>query len=68
MIEGLGIAILSRRLITREEAADLLRVLPLDPVSVRRSFKLIVHKDKVLPQAVRAFLESEVLPEEPPAT
>ncbi len=68
VIEGMGIAILSRRLITREVAADLLRVLPLDPVSVRRSFKLIVHKDKVLPQAVRAFLESEVLPEEPPAT
>ncbi|MDD4850614.1 MAG: LysR family transcriptional regulator [Gemmiger sp.] len=59
VMAGRGIAILSRQLIRREEAENRLRVLPVEGVQILRSFKLILHKNKVLPPPLASFVAQQ---------
>lgn len=58
-IAGKGIAILSQSLITTELENNLLRVLPIKEAVLKRDFKLILHKNKILSPEIRAFIESD---------
>ena len=60
-IAGKGIAILSQKLIANELANDTLRVLPIQGATMKREFKLILHKNKVLSPEVITFLKSVTL-------
>lgn len=57
-IAGRGIAILSQKLITYELETGLLRVLPIKHAIMKRNFKLILHKNKILSPELLAFIDS----------
>lgn len=57
-VAGKGIAILSEKLITHELENGLLRVLPIENATMKRNFKLILHKNKVLSPELLSFIKS----------
>ncbi|MBP8979767.1 MAG: LysR family transcriptional regulator [Syntrophobacterales bacterium] len=54
---GLGIGILSRLAVAREERLGLIKSLPLEQVELTREFFFAYRKDKYLNRAAKAFLE-----------
>lgn len=57
--EGLGVTVISSRLIRKDLAADRLRIVPLkDCEPMERFFCLAWHRDKFLSRGVRVFIEA----------
>ncbi len=54
---GLGISIISRLAVSREEKLGLVRSIPLDGVDLRRRFYFTYRKDKYLSHAAKTFLQ-----------
>lgn len=65
VMDGQGIAILSKKLIEKELANQTLRILPLEGTRILRNFKCIFHKNKVFSPALLQFLEQQRLPQTP---
>ncbi len=54
---GLGVAILSRLAVAAEAAARRLVIVPLNDVTIRRSFRIVYHRDKRIGKVLRTFLD-----------
>lgn len=54
---GLGVTILSTLAVAPEVAARRLVVVPIKDVSIRRSFRVVYHRDKRISKALRTFLD-----------
>ena len=54
---GLGVTILSTLAVAPEVAARRLIVVPMNDVSIRRSFRVVYHRDKRMGKALRTFLD-----------
>ena len=54
---GLGVSILSKRVVQRELAAGLLRILPLAGTNMVRKFFFVYRKDQYLSGTAQAFLK-----------
>lgn len=54
---GLGVTILSRLAIATEVAAQRLVIVPMNDVTIRRSFRVVYHRDKRIGKALRTFLD-----------
>lgn len=54
---GLGVTILSTLAVAPEVAARRLVVVPMNDVSIRRSFRVVYHRDKRMGKALRTFLD-----------
>lgn len=57
VIHGLGIAVLSRRMIEKESAAGDIIVLQTEDIKVTRNINLAIHKNKYLSKSVRMMQE-----------
>ena len=53
----LGISIVSKRVVSRELAAALIKPVPLKGLDLRRNFYVVYHKDRYLSEAARAFFK-----------
>lgn len=54
---GLGVTILSTLAVAPEVAARRLVVVPMDDLSIRRSFRVVYHRDKRMGKALRTFID-----------
>lgn len=54
---GLGVTILSTLAVAPEVAARRLVVVPISDLSIRRSFRVVYHRDKRMGKALRTFLD-----------
>ncbi|MGH2362763.1 MAG: LysR substrate-binding domain-containing protein, partial [bacterium] len=54
---GLGVTILSTLAVAPEVAARRLVVVPMNDLSIRRSFRVVYHRDKRMGKALRTFLD-----------
>lgn len=54
--QGLGLSVMSRRLIHQEVASGKLHILPVQNVCLRRFFSLAWHRNKYLSESLRAFI------------
>lgn len=57
VIHGMGIAVLSGRMIEKERAAGDIVVLPIEGLKVTRNINLAVHKNKYLSKSIRMMQE-----------
>ena len=57
VICGRGIAIFSKRMISREVAEGSMVILPLEDIRVTRNFNMIIHKNKFLSEELKTMCE-----------
>lgn len=57
VINGLGIAVLPRRMVSKPLENGLVVTVRVDGLDFRRRFKIIYHKEKLLTSSAKAFLE-----------
>lgn len=58
VINGLGIAIISRRLISDELDSGEIKAISIDKVNVTREFRLIYHKNKLISPPMKLFMDT----------
>lgn len=56
-MEGLGVAVLPRRLVARPLARQKVRAFRVEGMDFRRTFQMVWHKDKFLTPALRRFMD-----------
>lgn len=54
---GFGVALLSKLAVSEEVAARRVVIVPLAGLRIRRALRIVVHRDKRITQAMRAFME-----------
>ncbi|MDO5560931.1 MAG: LysR family transcriptional regulator [Oscillospiraceae bacterium] len=57
VINGLGIAIISRKLISEELRTGVIKAITVDNVNVKREFRLIYHKNKLISPQMKLFMD-----------
>lgn len=57
VIHGLGIAVFSKRMVEQEIKDGTMIVLPLKDICVKRSFNLVIHKNKYVSKQIRVIQE-----------
>lgn len=57
VISGLGIAIISRRLISSELDSGQIKAISINNVNVNREFRLIYHKNKLISPQMKTFID-----------
>jgi DNA-binding transcriptional LysR family regulator len=55
--EGLGIAVITRRVVSKELAMGTLRAIPLSDPAMTRKFYLIHHKDKYISRPLQGLID-----------
>ena len=68
-VKGIGVAVISQRLVERELAAGDLSIVQVEGIDLKRKFSVVHHKNKFLTEPMRAFIalcrEYPNLPEQP---
>src|SRR5262249_49557513 len=68
VLEGLGIAVLSRRVVRKETGAGLLKALAVDAVTLDRDIYIVRDRRRALPASAQLFLDLVRLEAETPST
>ena len=55
--EGIGIAIITRRVVSKELAMGILKAIPLSDPAMTRKFYLIHHKDKYISRPLQSLID-----------
>ncbi|MHB1253393.1 MAG: LysR family transcriptional regulator [Candidatus Humimicrobiaceae bacterium] len=56
-INGIGVAVISKRLVEDEVKAEALCIIKVDDLDYKRKFSIIYHKNKYLTEAMKAFFD-----------
>ena len=56
--EGLGVAVITRRVVSKEIEMGTLRAIPLSDPAMKRKFYLIHHKDKYISRPLQGLIDT----------